>query len=301
MLEPILLHVTDAVVDAAIAIAVPAPIFIVLGFLVKGRQLARDVIRAASESQMNILMHFTDSILVAPITVLLSAAMYTIFHSNNLSILPSAIWETMHPAAVGFVALFIADFVGYWRHRIEHTPLLWPSHAVHHSDTQMTWLAIFRFHPINRLTTVIIDFSVLFAMGLPIYAILVASLVRHYYGAFIHADLPWTFGPLRYLFVSPAMHRWHHANDRKAYNTNYATVFSIFDLAFGTFRLPGPCNVSQGVPETIGRGLLRQLAYPLKPSSYRYFRRRLAKRWEACTAGLERFRFRWTPTGPRAP
>ena len=168
-----------------------------------------------------------------------------------------------------FIGVFIGDFVGYWRHRLEHTPLLWPAHAVHHSDMQMTWLALERFHPINRLTTFAIDSGVLLVLGLPVEVVLANNFVRHYYGYFVHADLPWTFGPLGRIFVSPAMHRWHHAADKAAFDTNYATVFSVFDQAFGTFRVPGTCTAPLGVTDTIGTSLGSQLSYAFLPRACR--------------------------------
>jgi sterol desaturase/sphingolipid hydroxylase (fatty acid hydroxylase superfamily) len=51
----------------------------------------------------------------------------------------------------------------------------------------------------------------MFLLGFPSYAIIANNLVRHYYGYYVHADLPWTHGKLGKIFVSPAMHRWHHA------------------------------------------------------------------------------------------
>ena len=166
-------------------------------------------------------------------------------------------------------AVFVGDFVGYWRHRLEHTRLLWPSHAVHHSDDEMTWLALQRFHPINFTTTFLIDSSVLLLLGFPGFALVANILVRHWWGYFIHADLPWTFGPLGRVFVSPAMHRWHHADDPAAYGTNFATVFAVFDRAFGTYRVPGPCDVRLGVSEAMGEGAAGHLTYPFRKGSYR--------------------------------
>ncbi|MEM1401187.1 MAG: sterol desaturase family protein, partial [Pseudomonadota bacterium] len=162
----------------------------------------------------------------------------------------------------------IGDFTGYWRHRLEHSRFLWPSHAVHHSDTQMTWLSLERMHPINRLTTFMIDTSVLLILGVPTYAIVANNLVRHYYGYLIHADLPWTYGPLGRVFVSPAMHRWHHAADRQAFNTNYAVVFSLWDQWFGTYRVPGPCDGPLGVTDEMGPGATGQLGYPFTRRGY---------------------------------
>jgi sterol desaturase/sphingolipid hydroxylase (fatty acid hydroxylase superfamily) len=78
------------------------------------------------------------------------------------------------------------------------------------------------------------------------------------------ADLPWTYGRLGVIFVSPAMHRWHHAREAACANTNFATVFSVLDRAFGTLSVKGPCTVPLGVGEDMGSGVSGQLAYPLR-------------------------------------
>ena len=98
----------------------------------------------------------------------------------------------------------------------------------------------------------------------PAYALAANLLVRHYYGMFIHMDLPWTYGPLGRVLVSPAMHRWHHIRDAAGAGANFATVFSVFDQAFRTHHLPGPCNVPLGVRDDIGQSALAQLVWPLR-------------------------------------
>jgi sterol desaturase/sphingolipid hydroxylase (fatty acid hydroxylase superfamily) len=160
------------------------------------------------------------------------------------------------------VVVFVGDFASYWRHRLEHTRWLWRTHAIHHSDTEMTWLTLVRFHPLNRIVTMVIDVGVLALLGFPAWALVANVIVRHYYGEFIHADFPWTYGPARFLFVSPAMHRWHHARDVIGAGSNFATVFSVFDLAFGTYHVPGPCTVPLGVTDEMGAGAKGQLLYP---------------------------------------
>jgi sterol desaturase/sphingolipid hydroxylase (fatty acid hydroxylase superfamily) len=162
------------------------------------------------------------------------------------------------------LTVFIGDFVSYWRHRLEHTPWLWPAHAIHHGDREMTWLTLSRFHPVNRVTTAIIDNTVLALLGAPAWALAANELIRHYYGQFIHADLPWTYGRWGMIFVSPAMHRWHHAREVTGAGSNFATVFSACDRVFGTYYVPGPCHVPLGVTDDIGTGPVRQLAYPFR-------------------------------------
>jgi sterol desaturase/sphingolipid hydroxylase (fatty acid hydroxylase superfamily) len=258
---------------ALVAILVPAPFFVLLALILKGKPAIADARRAIDESRTNLLIHFLDSLVTAPFLAVLAVAMRRGFDAVGLDPISPGIWSGVPIVVVGLAAVVAGDFVGYWRHRLEHTQWLWPSHAIHHSDTEMTWLTLFRFHPVNRLSTFVVDFGLLTLLGFPPYALLINNFVRHYYGMVIHADLPWTYGRLGNVFVSPAMHRWHHAKDRQTYNTNFATVFSLFDRAFGTFRVPGPCTVPLGVADDMGSGVVGQLAYPFHPSRYRFFRR----------------------------
>jgi sterol desaturase/sphingolipid hydroxylase (fatty acid hydroxylase superfamily) len=255
-------------VDAVQTLLPVAAFFLALGMLVKRGAIFTDMRRAAAETGLNLQIALLNLVLVGPLIVIGSQAMFALFVTQGWSLIDRSFWVGQPLIVVAFLGIFIGDFVGYWRHRLEHTRFLWPSHAVHHSDTQMTWLTLERFHPINRLTTFVIDTGLLLALGLPVEAVIANNLIRNYYGYLIHADLPWTYGPLGRIFVSPAMHRWHHAADKAAFDTNYATVFSIFDRAFGTFRVPGPCTVPLGVTDQIAPTLAGQIGYALSPRAY---------------------------------
>ncbi len=259
----------SALWHALCGLLIPAGVFAALGVIVKGRCAINDARKALPETRFNLLIIAFNIVLLAPFLALFSTWTSETFQESALQLISAYKWQRLPTPIVIFAAIFVGDFVGYWRHRLEHTKLLWPSHAVHHSDTQMTWLSLERFHPVNRLTTMAIDSAVLLLIGFPAYALVANNLVRHYYGYFIHADLPWTYGKLGSVFVSPVMHRWHHAADENAYNTNFATVFSVFDRCHGTFRVPGPCRTSLGVTEHMGFGFVRQLLYPFRPSAYR--------------------------------
>lgn len=251
--------------------------FLALGYAVKRGQLFGDIRRALPETRLNLQILLFNLIFVAPLIVLGSQALADVVDRHGLYLVAPGSWDGLPMVVTMFIAVFVGDFVGYWRHRLEHTPLLWPSHAVHHSDEHMTWIALERFHPINRVTTFVIDSGVLLLFGFPAEAVLANNLVRHYYGYFIHADLPWTYGPLGKVFVSPAMHRWHHAADVAAFDTNYATVFSVFDRAFGTFRVPGLCTSPLGVTDDLGKTWSAQMGYAFSARAYRrLFRRRKA-------------------------
>ena len=75
MIEPVLDHVVDALRSFAIAVVVPLPFFLLLAIAVKRRRLLGDVMRALPECRLNLLMHFVDALLVAPILVALTIVM----------------------------------------------------------------------------------------------------------------------------------------------------------------------------------------------------------------------------------
>lgn len=65
--------------------------------------------------------------------------------------------SAMKALAVMAGAIVVGDFVGYWRHRLEHSRWLWPAHEFHRGDEKMNWSTICRFHPFNRASTTAID------------------------------------------------------------------------------------------------------------------------------------------------
>jgi sterol desaturase/sphingolipid hydroxylase (fatty acid hydroxylase superfamily) len=79
----------------------------------------------------------------------------------------------------------------------------------------------------------------------------------------VHANLNWTFGPLRYVLVSPVFHRWHHS--REVRDKNFSSTFAIWDLMFGTAYMPaGASPKAYGVDDKeMPEALWAQIAYPL--------------------------------------
>lgn len=238
--------------------------FGLLAVALKGRAAFDAARHAAHETRITLYLYVFDLFLIAPLLGLAVAFVGMTIERYSLALIPATAWSRLGAPLTLLLTVFVGDFVSYWRHRIEHTRWLWPAHAIHHSDTEMTWLTGNRFHPANRLVTAIIDNTVLALIGVPPWAMGVNELIRHYYGEFLHADLPWTYGRLGAIVVSPAMHRWHHARDVTGAGSNFATVFSVFDRAFGTSYVPGPCRVPLGVTDDVGATAVRQLLFPFR-------------------------------------
>jgi sterol desaturase/sphingolipid hydroxylase (fatty acid hydroxylase superfamily) len=238
--------------------------FFMLALVVKGVRAVDDGRAALPQTRSNLALYVIDALTISPAIALASASFYGLLHAPGAIYAGEAIWAKLPPVVTGVAAVFICDFFGYCNHRLYHTAWLWPSHAIHHSDTHLTWFSLVRLHPFDRFGA-LFDVIGLILLGLPDWAVVTAVLVRHYWGHLIHADLPWTLGPLNWIFISPAMHRFHHAlEQRGAAGVNFATVFSVFDRLFGTFYAPGVCKEPTGVDDVIAPGLTGQYLHPLR-------------------------------------
>ncbi len=255
---------TAALLQNGRELLIAGAVFAALALIAGGREAIAKARNARGEVTTNLGLWVFDIIVMTPVFAVLTAVMGAAMQNGGLILVHPNFWAHWPQWLVAFLAVFIGDFIGYWRHRLEHTAPLWPAHAIHHSDTRMTWTTLFRFHPINRISTVLIDTAGLALLGFPPWALFINNLVRHYWGMFIHMDVPWTFGPLGRLIVSPVMHRWHHVRDGQGVGSNFATAFSVFDQAFGTHYVPGVCTVPLGVQENVGRNAFEQLLYPFK-------------------------------------
>ncbi len=166
----------------------------------------------------------------------------------------------------GVLFLILSDFMLYWLHRLFHGGEYWKYHAIHHSSEDLDWISAARFHPINLiLGTISVDVILLMA-GISPNVMLWVGPFTTFHSAFVHANLNWTLGPFRYLLATPVFHRWHHTSLEEGGNTNFAGTFPIWDVLFGTFRMP-----EHRLPDSYGQdeaaipsGLAGQLAYPFR-------------------------------------
>ena len=163
------------------------------------------------------------------------------------------------------LVLLVADLAQYWSHRLMHTvPFFWRIHAIHHSAESMDWLASSRLHLGEVLMTRTLVLLPIFVLGFSQSVVMVYVVYIGLHAIFIHANVRFTLGPIRHLLVTPAFHHWHHSEDPRAANTNFAVHLPWLDRLFGTrCAVPG-WPASYGIaPERLPEGLLRQFAYPL--------------------------------------
>ncbi len=181
---------------------------------------------------------------------------------------PRETWVTGLPVVVQLgMVLLLGDFIGYWQHRIFHTAApLWKFHAVHHSSTNLDWLSSVRVHPINDVAANVVSALPILFLGFSPVAFAAYVPFLTIYAVMLHANVSWSFGPLRQVIASPTYHRWHHTSEERGMNKNFAGLFPWIDQLFGTLYLPkGEQPTEFGVSgEPLPESFFGQMAYPFR-------------------------------------
>jgi sterol desaturase/sphingolipid hydroxylase (fatty acid hydroxylase superfamily) len=137
------------------------------------------------------------------------------------------------------VAVLLLDLAIYLQHLLMHrVPVLWRLHRVHHADLDIDLTTGTRFHTIEILVSMLIKWMVIMLIGPALIAVLVFELLLNAMSMFNHANvrLPATLDRvLRYLLVTPDMHRVHHSALVTETNSNYGFNLSLWDRLFNTY------------------------------------------------------------------
>jgi sterol desaturase/sphingolipid hydroxylase (fatty acid hydroxylase superfamily) len=178
-------------------------------------------------------------------------------------------------------AFVLADFLSYWAHRWLHGRTLWAFHAIHHGSVEMDWLSTVRNHPVNVALQRVVLTAPLILVGFPAAVVLAIGPASAMYNFFTHANLDWRFGPLRYVFVSPILHRWHHTPEAEGCNSNFGEALAIWDVLFGTFYLPDRQPERLGLVDSPPEDFVGQTLWPIRY----HLRRAPARRASDAVAG----------------
>ena len=144
-----------------------------------------------------------------------------------------------YPLAVVVSILFL-DLVIYLQHLMFHAvPALWRLHRMHHADLDFDVTTGARFHPIEIALSMLIKFAAIAVLGPPAVAVLVFEIVLNATAMFNHANVrihPAWDRVLRWIVVTPDMHRVHHSIDAPETNSNFGFNLPWWDRLFGTYR-----------------------------------------------------------------
>jgi sterol desaturase/sphingolipid hydroxylase (fatty acid hydroxylase superfamily) len=157
----------------------------------------------------------------------------------------------LHPV-LGFVlAVLLLDLVIYWQHRLMHRiPLLWRMHRVHHADRGFDVTTAVRFHPLEIALSMGLKLLVIRLLGPDPLAVLTFELMLSLGSLWTHTDiaLPKRLDRVvRWLLVTPSMHRIHHSTWQPETDSNYGFHLSVWDRLFRSYRAE-PKQPEQAMP-----------------------------------------------------
>jgi sterol desaturase/sphingolipid hydroxylase (fatty acid hydroxylase superfamily) len=137
------------------------------------------------------------------------------------------------------VSVISLDLISYVWHRANHRiSFLWRFHQVHHSDPDYTVSTALRFHPGELTLALPVRLLAVAALGVPISGVIIFEVLFAFSNFFEHGNIDlsrklesW----LGRLIVTPALHRRHHSQRSALLNSNYGTIFSVWDRLFRSF------------------------------------------------------------------
>ena len=145
------------------------------------------------------------------------------------------------PFAVAVVlSVIVMDFVIWVQHVMFHAiPVLWRLHRVHHADLDYDVTTGARFHTIEIILSMLIKFATIVLLGPPVVAVVIFEVLLNATAMFNHGNVKLPAGldrVLRWVLVTPDMHRVHHSVEDDEANSNFGFSLTWWDRLFGTYR-----------------------------------------------------------------
>ena len=185
--------------------------------------------------------------------IFLTASTFTWIEENQFGIfnwIPIPFWLKI------VLGVFLIDLADYIFHRLDHTvPLLWRQHRVHHSDTSMDVTTTLRVFPTDLIYFVLGECLMAVIFGLDILSLNIFLFLLLVFMFLHHTNLKfpsWVDQIFGWLFVTPNWHKVHHEQDQQYTDSNYGTIFIIWDRFFGTFRIKPVNEINYGLEEFEG-------------------------------------------------
>lgn len=173
--------------------------------------------------------------------------------------------QALPPIVQTVAGILLFDLAAYWTHRWGHTvPLFWRFHAVHHSTHHLDWVSGFRGHPFDGVFMAPV-FAFFIAAGFDNRLTGGLAIVQFLVGLGAHLNVHFRLRPLWKIVMTPEFHHWHHELDPAAHHSNYATFLPVWDLLFGTYRMPPDRRPTHyGISAPMPAGILQQLVAPFR-------------------------------------
>jgi sterol desaturase/sphingolipid hydroxylase (fatty acid hydroxylase superfamily) len=149
-------------------------------------------------------------------------------------------WVEIPLAFSAVCTALLLDAVIYYQHRAFHAiPLLWKLHRMHHTDLEVDVTTGTRFHTLEIFISMIIKVLAIALLGAPLVGVFLFELILGASNLFTHSNIRMASlleKCLRWVWVTPDMHRVHHSVISVETNSNFGFNLSLWDRIFGTYR-----------------------------------------------------------------
>ena len=149
-------------------------------------------------------------------------------------------WRPLPGWAAAAMTLLVLDFAIYLQHVLFHAvPVLWRLHRMHHADLDVDATTGLRFHPLEVLLSLGYKAAVVVLLGAVPWAVVAFEVLLNAASVFNHGNvaLPERLDRgLRWVIVTPDMHRVHHSTRVVETNSNFGFAVSWWDRLCGTYR-----------------------------------------------------------------
>ncbi len=138
------------------------------------------------------------------------------------------------------LSVVVMDFAIYLQHVIFHAiPMFWRIHRMHHADLDFDVTTGIRFHPFEIILSMLIKFAVVVVIGPPVLGVIIFEVLLNATSMFNHGNvriLRSLERVLRWIVVTPEMHRVHHSTYINETNSNFGFNLPLWDRFLGTYR-----------------------------------------------------------------
>jgi len=211
------------------------------------------------------LAFLATSVIINTLFGILTVGIFIWLGKNNFGLLN---WIDLNLWVELVIAVMALDFFAQWiaHYSLHKFSWLWKFHLVHHSDTAVDATTGTRLHPGDFLVREVFALLAIIAFGIPfgfyMFYRITTILITYFVHANIHLPL-WLDKGISLILISPNMHKFHHHFERPWTDSNFGSIFSIWDRIFGTFVYDDPSKIIYGV-DVIDESKSEDLAYQFR-------------------------------------
>ena len=197
-------------------------------------------VRRRSRWPSNLAIVLLNTLLMRALLPVTAVSMAMLAEERGWGLLHASYSSPLPAWLVVTASVVLLDLAIYLQHVLFHAvPFLWRLHRMHHADLDVDVTTGARFHPFEIVLSMLLKFGVIVTLGAPPLGVLGFELLLSTGSLFNHGNLrlpPRADGILRWIVVTPDMHRVHHSVAPEETNRNFGFTLSWWDRIGGTYR-----------------------------------------------------------------